>query len=309
MAMTSCVECGKEVSDQAKVCPHCGVQLLDGFLDKTKKQASIIAEKAQLSDKMDSVKRMGNSLATKTEQLKEKVSQNKAKDNSDTLEDRDSNEGSSPAISKEVIRYGAIAVSIVLLLSAVFGGIGAFVSATCLASGVGAILFGLRWYGTTLAVIYFVSVLEILVVLNLEPLAQDTLNATSLFILAVTTALVYFFSKVGTYALGWFIAAGIQVLIFNALGLSGGLLSLLVIATSTGLVWYGREHLRAIIMGSYGGALMFVGLAGIFLANPNNILWASRHIGGLAFSNLVIMVAGIAFQYKYTMPKKILATH
>lgn len=308
MSMTTCVECGKGVSDQAKACPHCGVQLADGFLDNAKKQASMIAEKAQLSDKIDAVKRMSNSLAAKKEQLKEKVTQEKAIGNRDTLDDTNTNEGNSPAVSKEVIRYCAIAMSIVLLLSAVFGGIGSFVSATCLASGVGAILFGLRWYGTTLAVVYFVSVLEILVVLKLGPMAMDTLNAISLAALAGTTAVVYFFAKAGTYVLAWSIAAGIQALLFKTIGLSGGAVSLLVIATSTGLVWYGREHLKAIIMGSYGGALMFVGSAGIFLANPSNLTWASNHIGGLAFLNLAFMVAGIAFQYKYTMPKQIPVT-
>lgn len=29
MAMTKCKECGNEVSDQARVCPHCGIDLVD----------------------------------------------------------------------------------------------------------------------------------------------------------------------------------------------------------------------------------------------------------------------------------------
>ena len=29
MALISCVECGKEISDRAKACPHCGVPLTD----------------------------------------------------------------------------------------------------------------------------------------------------------------------------------------------------------------------------------------------------------------------------------------
>ena len=303
MSMTTCVECGKEVSDQANACPHCGIQLVDGFLNKTKEQVSKIAEKAQLSKKLDVAKGISNSLIAKKERFKEKFGQNPAADNGDTVDERITNEDSRPAVSKEVIRYYAIAMSIVLLLSPIFGGIGAFVSATCLASGIGALFFGLRWYGATLAVVYFVSVLEVLIILQLAGL--DSFSALSLGILAVTTATVYFLSKPGSYFIAWGIASGIQVAIALTLGLSGPVLGLIVLITSTGLVWYGRKHIKAIIMGSYGGGLVFVGAAGIFLASESNIVWASGHIGVLTFFNLAFIVAGIAFQYQYIMPKKI----
>ena len=43
MALIKCPECGKEVSDEAKKCPNCGVKLKKNFFQRHKKLSIIIA--------------------------------------------------------------------------------------------------------------------------------------------------------------------------------------------------------------------------------------------------------------------------
>lgn len=45
--LTECRECGKEISFQAKTCPHCGVRVKPGIFDKVKKQVGEIGESAK----------------------------------------------------------------------------------------------------------------------------------------------------------------------------------------------------------------------------------------------------------------------
>ncbi len=37
MALINCPECGKQISDSAKMCPHCGYELFDYKLRNVKK--------------------------------------------------------------------------------------------------------------------------------------------------------------------------------------------------------------------------------------------------------------------------------
>lgn len=54
MAMVTCIECGKEVSSEAKTCPHCGKKLKMDFFDKAKDQALSLSESAKISEKIGS---------------------------------------------------------------------------------------------------------------------------------------------------------------------------------------------------------------------------------------------------------------
>jgi hypothetical protein len=58
MAMVTCIECGKEVSSEAKTCPHCGKKLKMGFFDKAKDQALSLSESAKISE------RIGNTISS-----------------------------------------------------------------------------------------------------------------------------------------------------------------------------------------------------------------------------------------------------
>lgn len=50
MAIIECKECGREISEQAKTCPHCGYQNRDSLMDQAKNQAKQIGNKVKIKE-------------------------------------------------------------------------------------------------------------------------------------------------------------------------------------------------------------------------------------------------------------------
>ncbi len=70
MALTKCIECGKEISDKASVCPNCGCpvsttpfQTLSSEIDTLENTAPVTSEQVKRSDQYKSMKIIGYSVS------------------------------------------------------------------------------------------------------------------------------------------------------------------------------------------------------------------------------------------------------
>lgn len=130
------------------------------------------------------------------------------------------------------------------------------ISILAIAIGAGLLYFGLKWYGTSLAIAFFVPVFMFLVMF-------DYLNATSGTVLLVITILIFILSRPLTYfvAFGWIV--GILMLLLSLVGLepaSSGPLSIILVVLGVVAVWFIRTHLRALNIGIAGGWSIALGL-------------------------------------------------
>lgn len=169
------------------------------------------------------------------------------------------------------------------------------------ATGAGLAMYGLKKFGLSLSLAYAIPCLAFLGML-------DWLSVTSVVIVCVIAALIFFLTTPLTYFNAWFfgtILIGLPfVIIYDAIGVenTSSIFKMTVyisMAVSLVATIIFRRHLKAIIIGISSGYSLGLGLAGIVSAElfkSGNILDALALPGVLVLTGIV---GGLLFQYIY----------
>ena len=177
--------------------------------------------------------------------------------------------------------------------------------------GFGLLYFGLKWYGTSLSISFFVPGfmgLNMFGFIDLYPIYKlGPIIGISIFI--------FFFSRPLTYLVSWiFIFGVLSLLLFsitNLIGIESPLfIALVCLAISIIFVWIIRVHLRAVNIGLAGGASISMGT--LFFLFPNfldmikGFSTEETTMATILFPMLWMvawMIGGIVFQFLYRIPK------
>jgi|TARA_B100001971_G_C18034722_1_gene454416 hypothetical protein len=173
-------------------------------------------------------------------------------------------------------------------------------SILAIAIGAGLLYFGLKWYGTSLAIGFFVPVFMFLAMF-------DFLSTTSAIVLLVLTTLIFFLSRPLTYFVAFGFIGGILVLLLSLLGIepgSSGALSSIPVILGIVAVWFIRTHLRALNIGIAGGWSMALGLNTFFFGSFQSFEDLQASIVGFTILTLLFMIGGVLFQYLYIIPRQ-----
>ena len=179
--------------------------------------------------------------------------------------------------------------------------------------GFGLLYFGLKWYGTSLSISFFVPGfmgLNMFGFIDLYPIY-------TLGIITGISILILIFSRPLTYLVAWIFIFGVLSLllfsIINWIGIETPLfIAWVCLAISIILVWIIRTHLRAVNIGLAGGASISMGT--LFFLFPN-FLDMIKGFSTVETSSTMAtlfpmlwmvawMIGGIVFQFLYIIPKK-----
>ncbi len=168
-------------------------------------------------------------------------------------------------------------------------------------TGAGLAMYGLKKFGLMLALSFAIPSIMLLGMLG-------WIGVTSLVIVGIISALIFFLTKPLTYFNAWFFGTILICLpfaiLYDAISIEsdGPILKTTVyIAMLASLVVtiLFRRHLKAIIIGISSGYSLGLGLAGIVSAN---LFMSGNIFDALALPGVIILAAiigGILFQYLY----------
>jgi hypothetical protein len=184
------------------------------------------------------------------------------------------------------------------------------------AIGAGLLYFGLKWYGTSLSISFFVPSFMILNMFGLI----DRYPTYTLGPLIGISILILFFSRPLTYLIGWFFIFGSLCLpmlyIIEWIYEINKLIVGVYFAISIIVVWFIRTHLRAINIGLAGGAcismgtliFLFPNFVEIIIGLPTQEILKEETSIAIGMFPMLWMVAwmigGIVFQFLYIIPRK-----
>jgi len=178
--------------------------------------------------------------------------------------------------------------------------------------GFGLLYFGLKWYGTSLSISFFVpgfmglnmfGFIDMYPIYTLGPLIGISI-------------LIFIFSRPLTYLVAWFfvLAASCAPIfsIFQWIGVDvPNIVAYGCLAISIIVVWFIRTHLRAVNIGLAGGASISMGtlffLFPEFLDMIKGFSTEETTMATTLFPMLWMvawMIGGLVFQFLYRIPKK-----
>ena len=167
--------------------------------------------------------------------------------------------------------------------------------------GAGLLYFGLKWYGTSLAISFFVPSFLMLDKFGIiEEYPTYALGG-----LIVVALLIFFLARPLTYFVAWIFVCAAQIGLIQAIGFNieeirGTIYSWIILGIGIAIVWFIRTHLRAVNIGLAGGSSIALG-SSFFIFD----LWISdMHPSFPMFWILAWMTAGVVFQYLYIIPRQ-----
>lgn len=163
--------------------------------------------------------------------------------------------------------------------------------------GAGLLYFGLKWYGTSLAVSFFVPIFMLLTMI-------DYLTGTALIILIVVSAFILFLSRPLTYFVAWVYISVSLLSLISIIGIENGVIQLISMILAIVIVRYIKTHLRAVIIGISGGLCIALGLSTFIFGGISSFAGLQESNVGLGILTLLSMIGGIAFQYLYIIPNQ-----
>ena len=170
--------------------------------------------------------------------------------------------------------------------------------------GAGLLYYGLKWYGTSLAISFFVP--TFLMLAKFKIIEQYPTYALGGLI--GVALLIFFLARPLTYFVAWLFVCGAQIGLINAIGFNieeipGTIYGWIILGIGIVVVWFIRTQLRAVNIGLAGGSSIALGTS-FFIFD----LWISRnydmHPFFPMFWLLAWMTAGVVFQYLYIIPRQ-----
>ena len=169
--------------------------------------------------------------------------------------------------------------------------------------GAGLLYFGLKWYGTSLSISFFVP--SFLMLDKFKIIEQYPTYALGGLI--GVALLIFFLARPLTYFVAWLFVCAAQIGLIHAIGfieeIKGTIFSWIILGIGIVVVWFIRTHLRAVNIGLAGGSSIALGTS-FFIFD----LWISSnfemHPFFPMFWILAWMTAGVVFQYLYIIPRQ-----
>ena len=170
--------------------------------------------------------------------------------------------------------------------------------------GAGLLYYGLKWYGTSLAISFFVP--SFLMLDKFRIIEQYPTYALGGLI--GVALLIFFLARPLTYFVAWLFVCGAQIGLIGAIGFNieeipGTIYGWIILGIGIVVVWFIRTQLRAVNIGLAGGSSIALGTS-FFIFD----LWISRnyemHPFFPMFWILAWMAAGVVFQYLYIIPRQ-----
>ena len=167
--------------------------------------------------------------------------------------------------------------------------------------GAGLLYYGLKWYGTSLAISFFVPSFLMLDKFRII----DQYPAYTFGGLIGVALLIFFLARPLTYFVAWLFVCGAQIGLINAIGFNieeipGTIYGWIILGIGIVVVWFIRTQLRAVNIGLAGGTSISLGTS-FFIFD----LWI-RNLDPFfpMFWILAWMTAGVVFQYLYIIPRQ-----
>lgn len=174
-----------------------------------------------------------------------------------------------------------------------------FFSILSMLLGAGLLYFGLKWYGTSLALAFFIPIFMVLAQLG-------WLGTIPLIILLVVSGVIFLFARPLTYFVSWGLIASVVILLFLLVGIKPGanvFFSVIPQLSAAVIVWFIRTHLRALNIGMAGGSSIALGINSFVFGNIK-LQNFTESIFGMGIIILLFMVGGVVFQYLYVIPRQ-----
>ena len=126
--------------------------------------------------------------------------------------------------------------------------------------GAGLLYYGLKWYGTSLAISFFVPTFLMLAKFKII----EQYPAYALGGLIGVALLIFFLARPLTYFVAWLFVCGAQIGLIGAIGFNieeipGTIYGWIILGIGIVVVWFIRTQLRAVNIGLAGGSSIALG--------------------------------------------------